>query len=166
MPRSWVSLGSNQNREYCLRGAIAALRKHYGPLRISPVYESPAFGFSGSSFYNLVAGFMTEAPPQTIAATLHAIEGIFGRVRSPAKFVSRTLDLDLLTWGDQVLHQAGLELPRSDILRYAFVLRPLAEVAGDEQHPVLGQTYRALWASFNSADQPLSPVDLNFADDA
>jgi len=163
MPRVWVSLGSNQERERCIRGAVAALRERYGPLRISSVYEGPALGFAGAPFYNLVVGFATEESPETLAIALHALEDAFGRVRGSARFAPRTLDLDMLTWGDRVLHGDGLELPRGEILKYAFVLRPLAEVAGEERHPLLGQTYRELWQSFDGSDQPLWPVPLDLA---
>ncbi|KOR28038.1 2-amino-4-hydroxy-6-hydroxymethyldihydropteridine pyrophosphokinase [Achromatium sp. WMS1] len=160
MPKVWISLGSNQNREANLCGAITALRGYYGNLYLSKVYESPAVGFDGPIFYNLVAGFTTSIPPAIINRTLHEIEEQFGRIRSINKFAPRTLDLDLLTWGNLVTNEAQLKLPRDEILRYAFVLKPLAEIAKDEQHPVLKQTYQQLWAAFDATVQPLWPVSL------
>ena len=59
----------------------------------------------------------------------------------------RSLDLDIILFGDQVGEVAGLRLPRADILRYAFVLKPLADLAPDATHPELGRTYRELWES-------------------
>ena len=158
MPWVWVSIGSNQEREHSIRGAVAALRERYGPLKLSRVYESEAVGFAGQPFLNLVAGFETEEPVGAINAALRAIEDAMGRVRGPEKFAPRTLDLDLLTYGAVVGEVDGYALPRDEILRYAFVLGPLAEIAGEERYPPTGQTYRALWAAFDQASQPIVRV--------
>lgn len=161
MPQVWVSLGSNQERERHLCLAVAALRQQYGTLCISSVYESPALGFVGANFYNLVVGFVTEATPQQLTDNLRIIEDSLGRVRGIDKFCPRSIDLDLLTWGDLVTNQPRLVLPRADIVQYAFVLRPLAEVAGTELHPILGNTYQTLWANFAKDSQPIWPVALH-----
>jgi 2-amino-4-hydroxy-6-hydroxymethyldihydropteridine diphosphokinase len=160
VPRVWVSVGSNVDRERCIRGAVAGLRDRFGPLVVSRVYESEAVGFTGQPFYNLVVGFDTDLDPGDIAAELRRLEDRFGRVRDLGKFAPRTLDLDLLTYGSAVSAGEGTELPRGEITRYAFVLRPLAEVAGGEVHPLEGRTYGELWAAFDSDSQPLRRVDL------
>ena len=110
--RVWVSIGSNIDRERNIRTAVAALRAGFGALRLSRVYECPAVGFSGEAFYNLVAGFDTELSPAELSARLRAIENAQGRVRSGGKFSSRTLDIDLLSYGDQVLDRGEVHLPR------------------------------------------------------
>lgn len=165
MPWVWVSIGSNQARERSIRGAVAALRERYGPLKLSRVYESEAVGFAGHPFLNLVAGFQTDEPVGAINSALRAMEDALGRVRGPEKFAPRTLDLDLLTYGDQVGMMDGRLLPRDEILRYAFVLGPLAEIAGDQTYPPTGQTYQALWAAFDQASQPIVPVPFDFDGD-
>lgn len=159
--RVWVSIGSNIDRERNIRTAVAALRAGFGALRLSRVYECPAVGFSGEAFYNLVAGFDTELSPAELSARLRAIENAQGRVRSGGKFSSRTLDIDLLSYGDQVLDRGEVHLPRDEILKYAFVLGPLAEVAPQERHPVDGRSYRELWDAFDKTGQPVTPVDLD-----
>ena len=105
-------------------------------------------GFEGDAFYNLVVGFDTEFPPSQLHRLMREIEDRNGRERSGEKFAARTLDLDLLTYGGAVTDEGGRRLPRDEIQRYAFVLAPLADVAGDELHPQLGETYRSLWEKF------------------
>ena len=161
MARVWVSIGSNQDRERCIRGAVDSLRERFGALTVSPVYESEAVGFEGAAFLNLVVGFDTGEAVATLNRVLREIEDAFGRVRGPEKFSPRTLDLDLLTYGEAVGTLDGCELPRDEILRYAFVLRPLADVAGDERHPVEGRSYRALWGDFDDASPPMRRVEMD-----
>ena len=97
----------------------------------------------------------------SLNAALRSIEEAFGRVRGPEKFSPRTLDIDLLSYGDLVGVIDGYELPRDEILRYPFVLGPLAEVAGDELHPVNRSSYRQLWEAFDHAARDMKRVDLD-----
>lgn len=160
MTWAWVSLGSNVDRERSIRGAVKAMRRRYGKLVISRVYESEAVGFDGEPFYNLVVGFETERSAEDLCRDLLGLESALGRVRGPEKFAPRTLDADLLLYGDRILHEGRCRVPREEILRYAFVLRPLAEVAGEQIHPVYGRSFRDLWSELRMQDQPLKPVDL------
>lgn len=150
MPRVWISVGSNIEREN-IRGGIVALRELFGDLVVSPVYETASVGFDGDPFFNLVVGFYSELPPRVLHGLMREIEARFGRERGGDKFSSRTLDLDVLTYGQIVSDDGGKHLPRDEIMRYAFVLAPLADVAGDERHPELKQSYRELWSEFDGA---------------
>jgi len=158
MVRCWISIGSNQDRERCIRGAVHALRTRFGKLILSSVYESEAVGFDGQPFLNLVAGFDSDEPVSRLIAALRTIENGFGRIRGPNKFAPRTLDLDLLTYGDLTGTVDGCTLPRDEILRHTFVLGPLAEVAAQERHPANGRCYGELWRAFEKSAPPLRPI--------
>jgi 2-amino-4-hydroxy-6-hydroxymethyldihydropteridine diphosphokinase len=153
--RAWLSLGSNMNPQGQIADALEALRERFGKLVVSPVYESEAVGFNGDNFHNLVVGIETRLPALELVRQLRRIEVDHGRVRGAEKFSSRTLDIDLLTYSDRIIDERGVQVPRDEILRYAFVLLPLSEVAPHERHPVTGQTYSELWAEFDASDQPL-----------
>jgi 2-amino-4-hydroxy-6-hydroxymethyldihydropteridine diphosphokinase len=134
------------------------LRLEFGELRLSTLYRNPAIGFPGDDFLNLAAGFTTRLPLPAVQQRLEYIEAQHGRDTDRPKFASRTLDLDLLLYGDTVRRQPDPELPRADVLQYAYVLKPLAELAGDALHPVEGKSYRQLWREFKG-EQALEAVD-------
>ena len=112
MPRVYLSLGSNIDREANLRSAISLLRERYGELTISSVYENQAVGFEGDDFYNLVVGLDTGEPVEQLNAWLAEVENQHGRDRSAPKFGPRTLDIDLLLYDDLVYRNGKLSLPR------------------------------------------------------
>ena len=151
----FVSAGSNIDPRANLETACGALRQHYGGLDLSPLYQSSAEGFSGPDFLNLVAGFETSESPGEIRQRLAKLEAQAGRDRSGGKFSSRTLDLDLLLYGGTV--DASLKLPHPDINRYAFVLRPLTDLAPNLRHPVTNDSLQTLWSAF-PRPRNLTPV--------
>ena len=160
MERVYLSVGSNVERERNVPAGLRALHERFGPLAVSTVYECPAVGFPGDDFYNLVAAFDSDEPVAEVYAAIHAIEDRFGRDRGAPKFSPRTLDLDLLLYGDRILRDGRLVLPRPEIDRVAFVLAPLAELAGNRLHPVHAEPYTALWARFDGIGaRELTPVD-------
>jgi 2-amino-4-hydroxy-6-hydroxymethyldihydropteridine diphosphokinase len=160
MTKVYVGVGSNIDFGNHIRTGLDDLRRHYGKLIVSSVYESLALGFEGDNFHNLVVSFETNESPQTVLETLKNIEQAHGRHRQEqSKSVkARTLDLDLLLYGNGILQECSV--PRKDILKYAFVLLPLAEIAPTEKHPVTGQSYAELWEAFeNKESQPLWKVE-------
>ena len=161
MPRVHIGIGSNVDRENSIRGAVRELAALYGPLTLSPVYESKAHGFEGDNFYNLVAGINTAEPIDRIKESLSHIELRFGRSHRENRFSARTLDLDLLLYGDIVRHDSQVNLPHPDIQRYAFVLRPLADIAPDLRHPETGLTYVRMWEQFDSGKQEIWKTDFD-----
>ncbi|HEY3487779.1 MAG TPA: 2-amino-4-hydroxy-6-hydroxymethyldihydropteridine diphosphokinase [Gammaproteobacteria bacterium] len=153
----YISIGSNIEAERNIRSALSMLRLEFGELRLSTLYRNPAVGFPGEDFLNLVVGLNTALPLAAVLQRLDYIETTHGRDPAQTKFSSRTLDLDLLLYGDTVCQQP-LNLPRVDILRYAFVLKPLSELAGDQIHPLERKSYRQLWREFKG-EQALEAVD-------
>jgi 2-amino-4-hydroxy-6-hydroxymethyldihydropteridine diphosphokinase len=162
MARIYISLGSNIDSERHIRAAVAELSAAFGELTLSSVYESKSVGFSGDNFLNLVAGLDSELSVGEVNDTLHAIEDKYGRERSGPKFSSRTLDLDLLLYGDRVGEHDGVALPRDEITKNAFVLWPLAEIAPQSTHPQLGRSYAELWDDFDKEKQPLWPIPFSW----
>lgn len=161
MHRVYLSLGSNIEREYYIRAALDALQSQFGDLQISSVYESEAVGFKGDNFYNLVVGVETELDVAALSACLKRIEDDHGRERTGPRFSGRTLDIDILTYDEVSEPVAGVQLPRDEILNNAFVLLPLAEIAPQQQHPVLKRSYAELWQAYDRA-QKLWPIDFSW----
>ncbi len=162
MASVFVSIGSNQMREHYVTCAISSLREYFGTLQLSAVYESEAVGFEGDNFYNLVAQFETDLGVEQLSQTLKQIEDDHGRCRKGPKFSGRTLDIDILTYDEQVGNIAGVELPRDEITRNAFVLKPLADIAPMQLHPQLQVAYEELWQSYDQTSQSLWAVGFTF----
>ncbi len=158
MARVYLSIGSNIDREVNIRGGVADLKKTFGEVTLSRVYESESVGFEGDNFYNLVAAIDTAMTPVEVSNTLHEIEAEHGRTREGPRFSSRTLDIDLLIYDELITSDNGLQLPRDEITKNAFVLWPLAEIAPEEKHPVIKQTYDEMWQQFDKQKQSLWPV--------
>ena len=160
MPQVYVGIGSNIDPYYHITLALDALQQQFAPLAVSKVYQGKAVGFAGDDFLNAVVGFHSDQPVAELAQQLHRIEDQSGRLRDVERFSARTIDLDLLTYGDAVGEMAGMHLPRSDIEQYAFVLRPLVDIAARQLHPIKQCTYQQLWNAFDQPKQQLWPVSF------
>jgi 2-amino-4-hydroxy-6-hydroxymethyldihydropteridine diphosphokinase len=158
--RAYISVGSNIDRERNVKAALDALSAAYGELHTSSVFESEPVGFKGDPFYNLAVGLDTSQSVGALAEVLRKIEDDHERRRDTPRFSSRTLDLDLLTYDDVVGEVDGVSLPRAEITENAFVLGPLAEIAGPEIHPITQKSYADLWHHFDMAGQDLRPVEF------
>ena len=162
MATVYLGLGSNESPEANLGLAIAELEKRYGELAISAIYRSAAVGFDGEDFLNLVVRLQSEDSPQAICEEIELIHDLAGRVRGSDKWRTRSLDVDLLLYDDLVKDERPIRVPREDILRYSFVLRPLAELAPDQVHPVTGKTMLEHWQEFDASSHPLEEVSIDW----
>jgi len=163
MPEVYVAAGSNVRPRENLRRAIALLRQSWPDLRTSRAYANAAVGFEGEDFVNLVIGFATDAPLAEVLGRLHAAETACGRPRDAPKWAPRSMDLDVLLYGDAVGEFPGAVLPRPDLVRRPYMLGPLAELAPDLEHPTLHRTIGELWSEFDRDAHPMRPVDLEVA---
>ena len=130
MARVYLSLGSNIDREQHIGSALELLTEAFGPLEQSSVYESEAVGFDSPAFYNLVVGFDTDEEPRAVQRVLRHIEAQNARVRTK-RLSARTLDLDLLVYGNQTLSEPRLTVPHPELPDRDFVLQPLLDLAPD-----------------------------------
>lgn len=160
MAKAYLSLGSNLEPERHLREAIRALRARFGEVVVSPVYRTRAVGFDGPDFLNAAALIDSDLDPYALDRWLHDLEDAHGRDRSGPRFGDRTLDIDLVLYGDLQLQGPGhLRIPRPE-LKHAFVLRPLADIAPDAVVPGTGRTLAALWRAHPEHDAPAHVVPL------
>jgi len=143
----YVGLGSNLgDREQAIRLAVRQLAEIPDTLvqRVSCLYDTEPVGETAQPrFLNAAATGATTLEPRALLDELLAIERLRGRER-PYRFAPRTLDLDLILYGDRIVRESGLEVPHPRFRERPFVLEPLADIAGDWQDPVTGSTISAL----------------------
>lgn len=155
-----LSIGSNQNAEHYIVQALDALQQRFYTLSVSSVYESVAVGYAGNNFLNLVVVLETAESLGSVAGFLKQLEDDNGRVREQPRFSSRTLDVDILTYGDLEGVHAGIVLPRPEVTQNAYVLRPLAEIGGYLVNPQLQLSYADLWQRYDKRLQRLWSIDF------
>lgn len=157
-----VAAGSNVEPVANLRRALGSLASRYPALRSSAAYRNPAVGFEGEDFVNLVLAIDTADDVRAVMGHLHEAEALCGRERLAPKWAPRSMDLDVLLYGDRVCEEPGLVLPRPDLVRRAYMLGPAAEVAPGMRHPTLGATLAELWSRFPREGHPLERVDIGW----
>ena len=160
MTLAYVSGGSNLDAQQNLMRAARALHARHPGARFSRCYRNTALGFDGPDFINFVVELPVSGDPALLKGELECIETQCGRTRDAPKWAPRAMDLDILLFGDRVQSTPGLVLPRPDLLRWGFMLRPLAELAPTLRHPATGVTFTDLWQRFDQAAHPLITESL------
>lgn len=150
---AYLGLGSNLgNRDAALRRALDLLAAVVRVDAVSDVYDTaPLLVEDQPRFRNLVARVTTVLPPLALLRACQGVEAALGRTRL-IRYGPRTVDIDILLYDALVLHDDGLDIPHPAMAERAFVLLPLAELAPDLVHPVLGRTIGSLAASLGQAD--------------
>jgi 2-amino-4-hydroxy-6-hydroxymethyldihydropteridine diphosphokinase len=156
MSTAWLGLGSNINADTHIRAGIRALEETFKNVRLSPAYASTAVGFEGNDFINLVARIETDMHPMELRQYLRDLEDRYGRKRDVPKFSDRSLDVDILLYDDLVVLSPVLEIPRAEILKFAHVLKPLADLEPDLVHPGEHRSMSGIWESSGLDDGCLS----------
>lgn len=156
----FVGIGSNVDPGAHIGSALMDLRERFGAIERSTAYRNPAVGFEGDDFVNLVVRFRTAMPLSEVLGILHEIEIWRGKDLAAPRFASKTIDLDLLLFGDLVIENDHLELPRPEITTAEHYLRPLSELEPERVHPVSGKTFAELWAQLENKAGPLTVYPL------
>lgn len=131
MSRVYLGVGANLNPEGNILAGLKRLADDVELMAVSPCYRSPAVGFDGPDFINLVVEIRTDFSISELNQTLKIIEKEFGRSADAIKYSSRALDIDILLVDELCGSFDGIELPRSDVWQFAFVLRPLLDLSPD-----------------------------------
>jgi 2-amino-4-hydroxy-6-hydroxymethyldihydropteridine diphosphokinase len=160
----WVALGLGSNHEPAqnLASGLDELLLRFKDLQLSSVFRSSAKDKIGPDYLNMVVGVETDLLLQELATVLKKIEDKHRRDRSTSRPASITLDIDILLYADKSGSFDRITLPRPEITTAAYVLWPLAQIAGKKKHPSLKQSYAELWQAFDNTAQSVSPVDFEW----
>ena len=135
-----LSLGSNMgDRHANINHAIDAIHRLVGTVvKVSALYESPAWGFDGGAFYNCAISLHTDLKPNLLLSKLLAIEKQMGRERHEASgYQSRIIDIDLIAYNEDIIHSENLQVPHPQMQERLFVLLPMRDLKLDWRHPIL-----------------------------
>ena len=162
---AYLGLGSNLgDREENLRKALSLLRDVGEITALSSVYETEPWGYAEQpSFLNLVCGFRTSLSPPELLALVQEVERRLGRVRT-IRYGPRTIDVDILLYGDRIVDTPDLQIPHPRIPERAFVLAPFAEIAPDVEHPTLKRPISALLADAPGRETVVKLGDLSLGE--
>ena len=158
----YIGIGSNIDKVRNIKGCLKYLKDFFSEIRISPVYQSKAVGMEGDDFYNLVVRFKTSLGIKALESKLREIEYCFGRKRNQPPHTSRTLDIDLLLFGNLISEKHNI--PRDDITNYIFVLKPLYDIEPDLIHPIRHEKISILWEKFDKSLQTIQSLEGSILD--
>ena len=143
---AYIAIGSNQgNKLGYLQKAISEIYTHIGDvLRVSKVYDTPAWGFEGDNFYNACLEVRTRFSAEDLLQKLLSIELSMGRKRIGNSYANRPIDLDIVFYENEKIETSSLQVPHPRLAERKFVLYPLADLIPDFEHPILKLTIENL----------------------
>ncbi|AEX20869.1 2-amino-4-hydroxy-6-hydroxymethyldihydropteridine diphosphokinase [Vibrio natriegens] len=159
MITAYIGVGTNIDREQHAKVAYNELQQLGEDLLVSPIYECEPIGFSSQNFYNFVITLRTALSLEEFSHRLREIEFKWGREENAQKYQDRTLDLDIVLFGEIISTQKP-ELPRSDIYKYPFVTKPLYDLNPHLVIPGDGRTVADIWYAMQPVDS-LKPVSFS-----
>ncbi|EIZ1548392.1 2-amino-4-hydroxy-6-hydroxymethyldihydropteridine diphosphokinase [Vibrio parahaemolyticus] len=159
MITTYIGVGTNIDRERHAKVAYLELQRLGEDLLVSPIYECEPIGFSSQNFYNFVIAMRTKLSLEELSHHLREIEYKWGREENAQKYQDRTLDLDIVLFGECISTQKP-ELPRSDIYKYPFVTKPLYDLEPHLVIPGDGCTVADIWHAMQPVDS-LKPVSFS-----
>ncbi len=149
----YLGIGSNTDRNKNLRSCLNYLQNSFAYCQVSAIYQSPSFAFKGDDFYNLVVKILSVYSPHNMKKWLSNIEDIHGRDRRKPRYSNRTLDIDLLLCDDLILDDGVVQIPRREILKRKYVLKPLQDLAPELIHPAAQKRLADLWQALAKQDK-------------
>ena len=160
MTKVFFGVGSNIKPEENIVLAVREIKDIFDDVIVSPVYKNKSVGFEGNDFLNLVISCSTKMSVYDIGDFIEQVHNLSGREKKSNKYLSRTLDIDLLMFGDHIIQDSKIHIPRDDILKYSFVLKPLVDIAPESIHPITKTSFSELWDKKDKAESPLIPVEI------
>ena len=160
MTEVFFGIGSNINPEENIILAVREIKNIFDDVIVSPVYKNKSVGFEGSDFLNLVVSCSTKMSVYEVNDFIEQVHNLSGRERQSNKYLSRTLDIDLLMFGDDIIEDNKIHIPRDDILKYTFVLKPLVDIAPESIHPITKTSFLEHWERMDKSENPLIPVEI------
>jgi 2-amino-4-hydroxy-6-hydroxymethyldihydropteridine diphosphokinase len=141
-----LGLGSNLgDRKLNIERAIEAIRSIAEVTKVSPIYESPAWGYnSDNSYYNSCLEVYTELNSSLFLAGIQSLENEMGRIRSEKGYADRSIDIDILFYNDELIEMSDLAVPHPRLHERLFVLLPLNDLIPKFVHPIIGKTIEEL----------------------
>ncbi|MDQ7918391.1 2-amino-4-hydroxy-6-hydroxymethyldihydropteridine diphosphokinase [Mesonia sp. MT50] len=159
---TYIGLGSNQGDKLRhLQTAVDSIQQKIGEVvEISSIYETPAFGFNGQDFFNACVAVNTRFSAQKVLVFLQEIEKVNGRQRATNGYEDRSLDLDILLYGIEIIELKDLQVPHPHLHKRDFVLFPLAEIAPESIHPQFHKSITQLKTELASSGIKIASAEL------
>ncbi|MDR0363780.1 MAG: 2-amino-4-hydroxy-6-hydroxymethyldihydropteridine diphosphokinase [Bacteroidales bacterium] len=147
MNEAILLLGGNEGDRYeNLKKAVTLIEKNAGVVqRQSSIYESEPWGFETDKFFlNMIVIIDTKLSPETLLQEIHKIEKRLGRKRVGKEYASRTIDIDILFYNDEIIALPTLQIPHPRLHERMFTLAPLCEISSEKKHPVFQKNMTTL----------------------